>query len=235
MAVWSGKQLSAEDILGMKPEDLKTKLESAATKADLEEFKAKQTEQTNSLTAIQAALAKLTTPPPPDPDPNIKADVDDPTTQILTDPAGYINRQTAEVANTALQARADVLEMRARSAYSGAFAKYGQELTESAARFSLAQRAQDGFWDYHVRTFTGDKFLKGDLQQGSYPSMIGSSSFAPSNGVSDNDPNKGFIPDQVEFFKDHKVPLDKAAALKKMLDGGEPISLDTYKRMVGHA
>lgn len=220
----------------MEPDELKTRLDSAATKTDVTETKTKLEGIEGTLAALQASLAKLTAPPPADPDPNIKLDADDPTTQMLTDPAGYVARQTAGTQAVALQARADVLEMRARSEYPGAFAKYGQTLMDSAKNFNIGARAQEGFWSSHIRMVMGDKLVKGELESGSYPSLMGGSSFAPSNPGDAQDPNRGFSADQAGFFKERGVKLADAAKLKRlMVDNGEPISMENWKGPVGNA
>lgn len=224
---WANKQMTAEEILGMKPEDLRSKLDSSATKDDLTAIATKQGEIENSLSAIQASLARLTSPPVIE-DPTLTADLNDPTTAMLTDPAGFVNRATKTTNDIALGARADVLEMRARQNYPGAFAKYDKELVEGAHRFSLDQRANPTFWDFHIRTFMGDKYIKGETA-GSYPSLMGSGSYAP-NLSGPDDPNKGIDPAVAGFLKERGVPLDKAAILKQQFDNGEPISIDTYKK-----
>lgn len=226
---WNRGQMSAEEILGMKPEDLKAKLDSAVTKEDLTATQTKIEEQAGALAKIQEMLAKLTTPTP-EPDPVVVADSEDPTTQMLTDPQGFISRSTKGIAETASQARADILEMRARNAYARAFAKYGKELMEGAKSFSLAQRAQDGFWDFHIRTFMGDKYIKGETGSGSYPSLLGSSTISSTHMEDPDDPNKGFNPEVASFLKERGVPLEKAAKIKLLMaDQGEPISLASYK------
>jgi len=232
---WRQGQVTAKEILGMEADELKTKLDSAASKDDLKTINTAVEESKSTLAAIQAQLAKLTAPEPPPPDPNIKLDADDPTTQILTDPAGYISRQTAGTQQVAAQARADVLEMRARSKYPGVFAKYGEDLMTRAQNFSLAQRAQEGFWDFHIRSYTGEKVLSGEVDSGSYPSLVGSGSFAPNISGEPNDPNKGFAPEMASFFKERGVPLEKAAAIQKLMNGGEQIDLKNYKGVVGNA
>jgi hypothetical protein len=228
--------LTAKEILGMEPDELKAKLDSAVTKDDMSKTTSTLEEQGNALSEIRAMLNKLTAPPDPEPDPILEADANDPTTQILADPTGFVGRQTAGLAATAAETRADVLEMRARSKYPQVFAKWGDQLMESAKRFSAAQRSQEGFWDFHIRTFSGDKLLKGEIESGSYPSLVGSSSFAPNTGTGDSDPNKGFSPDQVAFFKEHNVPLDRAAKIKNLvIDNGEHINLKDYKDEVANA
>jgi hypothetical protein len=228
MAWNGGKQLSAEEILGMKPEDLRSKLDSSATKDDLTAISTKQEEFGTTLSAIQASLAALTKKPET-PDPTLEADLNDPTTQMLTDPQGYISRQTQNLANATAATRADLNEMRARSAYPGAFAKYNDELVAGANKFSLDQRSNPTFWDFHIRTFMGDKYIKGETQ-GSYPSLVGGSSFAVNSSGDPTDPNKGFDPQVAAFLKERGVPLDKAAVVKQMQDNGEPVSIETYAK-----
>jgi hypothetical protein len=228
MAKW-GQQMSAEEILGMKPEDLRSKLDSSATKDDLTGVNTKLGEFETSLSSIQTMLSKLTSKPET-PDPTLEADLNDPTTQMLTDPSGYVSRQTQGIANTAAAARADINEMRARNKYPGAFAKYGDELVTTAKNFSLAQRAGENFWDFHIETITGRKVLKGEIESGSYPSLMGSSSFAPNSSGNENDPNKGLDPQIAAFLKDRGVPLDKAAMVKQAQDNGEPVDINTYRK-----
>lgn len=232
---WPNKgTVSAKEILGMEPDELKSKLEAAVTKDDLTATTTKLEEQGNALNEIRSMLAKLTTPTP-EPDPNVKLDADDPTTQVLTDPQGFINRQTAGIAATAAQAKADVLEIRARQKHAGAFQKYEKDIMDSANNFPVTARAHENFWDNHIAMVLGQKVVRGELESGSYPSLVGSSSFAPSSGHSDSDPNKGFNPDMAAFFKERGIPLEKAEKIKKlMVDNGEPINMDNYKKEVAH-
>lgn len=222
---WPQGRVSAEDILGMSKDDLKTKLESAATKDDITAaVNAANEENKTALQAIQEKLNALTAPPPAPASAEI-----DPTTAILTDPNDYIRAQTQGINQTALQAGADVQEMRARQTYGGVFAKYGEELLKTAQNFSLDQRAKPGFWDFHIRSFMGDKYVRGETE-GSYPSTLGASSYT--SGVNTpEDPNKGLDPNVAEFLKNRGIPLDKAAQLKRhMIDNGEPVSIDTYRK-----
>jgi hypothetical protein len=238
MAWNSGKQLTAEEILGMKPEDLKNKLDTAASKDDLKALTDGQTALQGTLAALQASLNKLTTPEPVI-DPTVIADQNDPTTQMLTDPSGFINRQTAGTQQIALEAKANVLEMRARQKNPGIFQKYGDQIMESANRFPLAQRSQEGFWDFHLRTYLGDKLMKGELEAGSYPSLMGGSSFAPNTSGTESDPNRGFDPQVAAYLKERNIPLDKAAAITEvMVKNGDPIDIQRYseaKKAVSNA
>lgn len=233
---WPNGKVSAKEILGMEPDELKQKLEGAASKDDLNAIRTQNEENRNLLISLQQSLAKLTAPPPPDPDPNIVADKNDPVTQVLTDPAGFVSRQTAGVEQTALQARADVLEMRARQKYAGAFQQFGDALTAAAQRFPVSARANEGFWDAHIRQVVGDQVIQGKVEAGSYPSLMGGSSFAPTPGGEASDPNKGFSPDVAAWFKEHNIPLDKAAKINELMaKNGEPITLENYKGKVANA
>ena len=227
---WPNKAtVSAKDILGMEAEELKTKLDSAASKDDVKAATDAVEGLKGTIGELQAALAKLTTPTP-QPDPNIQADVNDPTTQILTDPAAYIGRQTAGMGQVALKTAADVNEMRARQKYAGAFQQYGAELMKDLDKAPLAMRAGEGFWDFRIQLVVGEKALKGELESG-YPSLLGNSGFAPDSTGNVKDPNRGFTADQAAFLKG-KVPLEKAEGIRKMLEAGESITAENMKRFV---
>jgi hypothetical protein len=132
-----------------------------------------------------------------------------------------------------LQAAADVQEMRARQANPSIFQKYGQQISESAGKFPLQQRAQSSFWDWHLRTYLGDKLMKGEIESGSYPSLMGGSSFAPSATGETADPNKGFDPQVAARLKERGIPLDKAAAINDLMSkNGEPIDIQRYQEAV---
>ncbi len=229
-------QVSAKDILGMETTEFQAKLDGAASKEDVTKLNSAVEETKGTLAQIQESLAKLTSPPPPPPDPNVQLDANDPTTQLLTDPSGYINRQTAGTQQVAAQARADVLEMRARQKYAGVFAKFGDELTTKAQTYNLAQRCQDGFWDFHVQTVVGRKALEGGIEPDTYPSLIGTGSGAVNASGEQNDRNLGFSADEVSFYKERNVPLADAAKIRDLMHrDGETINLQNYKGKVGHA
>ncbi len=233
--VWAGKQLTAKEILGMEPTELQTKLDGAASKDDVSKLNTAVEAQKDTLAAIQASLAKLTTPPDV-PDPQAALDQNDPTTQVLTDPAGFVNRQTAPIQQAALQAQANINEMRARQANPGVFQKYGDALMEALKRFPLAAQAQTGFWDSHIRMVLGDKFIKGEIEEGSYPSLIGGSSFGPNPTGETKDPNMGINPEIAAWLKDRNVPIESAARLMQMQQDGSEINLANYKGVkIGHA
>ncbi len=229
-----GRGLTAEQILGMSTDEFKTKMDGAASKTDVTSLQSKVEETNTALSQIQASLAKLTAPREV-PNPQTELDLNDPTTAMLTDPGGFINRQTMGMQATALSAKADVQEMRARQKYAGVFAKYGNELMETAKHFNVQARAMDGFWDQHIASFTGNKFLKGEMDSGSYPSLLGSSSVAASGSMGGevNDPNFGFTPGQVQYFKDRGIPLEEAAGLRDLMHrDGEPIDIENYRKRV---
>src|ERR1700739_4173560 len=186
---WPSKP-DPKEIIGMSPDELKAKLDAGVTKDDLtnalEEISAKQA---SGLNELKQALAKLTTPPPaaeePLPDPT------DDTTRMLTDPTGFVKKEMKPAMDAAAETQAQVQEMRARQdpRFTELFRQYGTEMVKLGAGFPAAQRANPGFWGWHVRTYLGDKMLKEEIKPSSYPSLIGSSSVAPATDGNDKDPN----------------------------------------------
>lgn len=232
-----GSRLTAEQILGMTTDEFKQKMEGAASKEDVTSLSQKAEETKTALDEIRASLAALTKKPDPV-DPAIVADADDPTTSLLADPAGFIRRQTQGSEAVALQTRADVLEMRARQANPGIFARYDKELREAAKSYNLASRCQENFWEFLMNSFLGGKVRSGDLEAGSYPSLLGGSTVAASGsqGGDPSDPNRGFSAGQVAYFKERGIPLAKAAAYRDlMVRDGEPIDIKAYKERIEHA
>jgi hypothetical protein len=230
VAGWGNKTLTAKEILGMEPEELKGKLDSAASKDDVKAATDAVDGMKSTLAQLQLSIAALTSPPPPPPDPSIQADQNDPTTQILTDPGGFVSRATAPTQNLALETAAGLYEMRAHNANPAIFQKYGQQIMDSIKNFKLADRANPGFWDWHLRTYLGDKLMKGEIEASSYPSLMGGSSFAPNSG-DPVDPNKGFDPEVAAYLTERKVPLEKAAAIQQiMVKNGDPIDIERYKK-----
>ena len=218
----------AEDLLGMSKEDLKTKLDSAATKDDLKAIADAQGKTDGTLAAIQESLKALTTPKPPEKPP--EGNDDDPTVRVLTDPDKYIADRTKDIRDTSLKTQAQIQEMRARQDpnFSGVFAKYGKELTEAAARFPISSQAQDNFWAYHIRAFLGDKVVKGELRNENFPSLLGESSVGPRRDGTP-DPDHGLNPEVAAFLRARNVPSDKAARINQLMHvDGEPISHANY-------
>lgn len=227
-----GQRLSAEQI---------AKIESAATKEDVTQLSAdlkKQVEEQGAslLSKLQESLAALKPPAPaPVPDPIAEADAADPNLSLLSDPVGFINRTTQGTQAVALQARADVEEMRARQQYPGVFQRFGKELLDTAARFNLNARAMQGFWQQHIQSFTGEKVLKGEFDAGSYPSLLGNSVVpgVSTMGSEQKDPNFGFTPDQAKYFRDRypDKSLGEFAAIRDMMHRDEePIDIAKYKQ-----
>jgi hypothetical protein len=229
MAVFGNNTVDPEKIIGMKPEELKSKLDSAVTKDDLKAVTEQVTQFNTGLTELRESLKALTTPRDPDP---VVEDPTDPTTAVLTDPKGFIRNETRGLQEQQIQTQAQLQEMRARQnpKLAGVFSKYGDEMVAMAEKMPLAQRAQPGFWEWHARTFVGDKMITGKIDQGSYPSLIGSSTVSPNTDGSTADPNKGFDPQVAEWFKNRHVPLDKASKIQQIMGrDGDPISLANYK------
>jgi hypothetical protein len=227
MAVF-GNQVDPEKIIGMKPEELKAKLDSAVTKEDL----TKATEQFGQITAglaeLKQQLSALTTPKAEP----IVEDPTDPTTKLLLDPKGMIRDETKGLHDAQIQTQAQLQEMRARQnpALAGVFAKYGNEMVAMAEKMPLSQRAQPGFWEWHARTFVGDKVITGKIEKDSYPSLIGSSTIGVREDGDKGDPNMGFDAPVAEWLKGRNIPLAKAARIQEIMGkNGDPIQIANYK------
>lgn len=225
---WPG-QLKAEDILGMTTEDFKKKLDGSVSKEDLESLKTENGEIKTQLAQVLEALkASKTTPEPRVEEPVVT----DPMVENLTDPEAFISKKLKPVQDAQAETAAQVMEMRARQnpQFAGVFAQFGDELVQIAAKFPAAQRANPTFWDWHIRTVLGDKFVKGDLKTSSYPTLIGSSTVGVNaDGGDPKDPNKGFQPEVANFLKDRGVPLENAAKLQQLMNDGEPLTLAAVK------
>ena len=228
MALFQGP-VDPEKLIGMKPEELKAKLDSSVTKDDLKAVSDQFGQMTSSLAELKQSLEALRTPPPA-PEPEL--DPTDPTTAVLTDPKGFIRNETKGLQDAQIQTQAQLQEMRARQnpRLSGVFRQYGDELLASASKMPLQTRAQDGFWEWHTRTFIGDKVVTGKIDQGSYPSLIGSSTIGVEPSGSEKDPNSGFDPQVAQWFKDRNVPIEKAAKIRQIMEkNGDTITLANYK------
>jgi hypothetical protein len=223
------KQLTAEDILGMKPEDLKAKLEGAATKEDLTNA-LKPVEQFNgTLAEIKATLAALTTPKEPVIEKN--DDDSDPAVRMLSDPNKFVADATKDLKNASLDTKAQLNEMRARQnpSLAPAFREYGKEIMAMAEKISLEQRAHPGFWEWHIRTVIGDKMIKGELRQG-YPSLLGTGGGPRGESGDADDPNFGFDPDMAQFFKSRGKNLKDMAFLRdRMTKDGDTLTESAWK------
>jgi len=220
----------------MKAEDLKAKLDGAATKEDIAAI---ETKVTSSLAELQKTLEALKpqTPVVTEGEPD-GGELPDPTVQIISDPTKFVGKQLEPLQKAQMETQAQLGEMRARQnpQLAGAFSQYGTELMESANKLPLAMRAQPNFWDWHIRTILGDKMVKGEIREGKFPSLIGSSSVVPNVTGSKEDKNHGFSASQIEWFNEHKIPIESARAITNMYDDGEPINQSgykTYKQAVG--
>lgn len=242
---WPGKSPTAEELIGMKPEDLKAKLDGAATKDDLTKL---TTDVSSSLTELKKTLEAIKTQPANgdgggDGGDYGSGDGNDPpdsTIQIIADPDKFVDKKMKPLQDTVLSNQAMVLEMRARQnpTMQGAFQQYGNELVEAANKLPLQMRAQSNFWEYHIRTILGDKLMKGEIREGKFPSLIGSSSVVPNVTGTAKDENRGFSKEQVEWFGERKIPLESARAILNMYDDWEPITqvgYQNYKKQVANA
>jgi hypothetical protein len=217
----------AKDIIGMEADELKAKLDGAATKEDLKAITDANTATTGTLNEIKAALAALK---PAEPATVVApADTaDDAAVRMLSDPTGFVDSRLKDVSAQSLDTRAALEEMRARTKFSSAFNLYGEELMKSAATFKPEQRANANFWDWHIRTVLGDKVIRGEIRAGSFPNLLGPSSGAPGS-AEDKDANQGFNPEMAAFFKTRGLPLEKAAKIRDlMVRDGETIRHDNY-------
>lgn len=217
-----------EELIGMKPEELKAKLESAASKEDLKALQTQNETLSGSLNEIKEALAKLTAPPPVVEEP----DTTDPRDAMLLDPQGFVSKQTQPLAKQQAETQASLNELRARQnpEYANIFSQYGNEISTLANKFTPEQRAQPGFYDWHIKTFLGHKMITREIKPDAYPSLLGSSSVGPNDGDLDRDPNKGFDAEVAGFLKNRGVDLDKASRIHKLMNkDGEPITLQNYK------
>lgn len=220
--------VDAEKIIGMKPEELKAKLDSAVTKDDLKAVGDQVTAFNSGLAEIKASLAKLSAPPAE----VVLEDQTDPTTQVLLDPKKFVSDQTRGLADAQIQTQAQLQEMRARQnpALSGVFQKYGTELVAMAEKMPLSQRAQPGFWEWHARTFVGDKMITGKVDRDAYPSLIGSSTVGIRSDGEQGDPNMGFDAPVADWLKGRGIPIAKAARIQEIMGkNGDTLSVANYK------
>ena len=228
MAVFGQQKVEPKDILGMEQDEFKKKLDSAATKDDLTTLSQSVEGFKTGLDELKAALKALK---PSEPAPIIE-DPTDPTTRLLLDPQKEIREVTRPLAEDQMRTRAELQEMRARQnpKLAGAFSKYGDEIMQMAEKMPLSQRAQPGFWEWHVRTFIGDKALSGKIDRDSYPSLIGSSTVGASLEGRENDPNQGFEPVVADWLKGRNIPLPQARKIQNIMGrDGDPITLQNYK------
>jgi hypothetical protein len=220
----------AEDLLGMSTAEFQEKLGKTVSKEDLEALKGELGQQfTSAVDSLKAELAKINTRPP---EPVVEPDPEDPTTAVLTDPGAFIDKRTQPIVNAQLQSQAQIQEMRARQdpRFARIFAKYGPELVKLAETMDLRGRGNTNFWEWHIKTFLGDKFVKGDLQGEQYPSLIGTSSVGPEAGGELEDVNGGMNPKVASWLKERGVDMKKASKINELMNrDGEPISLANYK------
>jgi hypothetical protein len=200
--------------------ELETKLSSSVPKEEFESLKAKNEELSNTLAGLQTQLTKLNRFTEPEPA------TDDPTTDMITDPRGFISRETANDRGMMYQTRADLQEMRARQKHAAVFKAYEKDLMAMTVGFSVQDRSNPNFWDIHVERVLGNKMLKGEIKVGSYPSLMGAGAGSSSENT---ESNLGLEAFEVEYAHKRGIPLEKAAKMKSIIKSGEKISLENAR------
>lgn len=225
---WNNKA-TAEEVIGMTADDLKGKLDSAASKTDIETLKTEIAQSfSSSLNQLRDELKATQSAPIT----NVQEPAD-PTTQVLVDPRGFVADETKDLRKSNMETQAMVMEMRARQgSLANVFSQYGDNLISNAYKFPVEQRAHPMFWENYIRTFLGDQVVRGEIKS-QYPSLIGNSSIGPNPSGSSADPAGNFSSDIAGYLKDRNIPLDKAARLQKLFTDGEPITIANTR--VGNA
>lgn len=226
------KTPTAEEILGMSAEELKTKLGGAASKEDLTAALKPFEAQASSIEEIKKSLAALTTSretPPP------VVDDTDPAVSMLSNPKGFVADETKGLRQSQLETQAALSEIQARQnpEFAGIFRQYGTEIDGLVAKVPLATRATPNFWQSCMRQFIGDKFVRGEIRQNNFPSLLGSSSVVRGADGNADDPNFGFSQDMIDFFKgrgkNQKQIKDLAFIRDRMQRDGETISSEAWQ------
>ena len=132
---WPNKP-TAEELIGMSGDELKTKLESAATKDDINNIKTGLEQSfSTSLNELRESLKQMSTP-------LTQADPQDPTTRVLVDPTQFVADETKDIRKMSIETQAQVMKMRARQGqFSNVFSQYGDDLIKKAYSFPVEQRA----------------------------------------------------------------------------------------------
>ena len=220
-------KVDPKDMIGMEPEELKQRLDSSASKSDLDGIKQQFSSGLEELKASLASLsASIPKPVPVVEDPN------DATTKLLLDPKGTIREETKTLRDAQIQTQAQLEEIKARQnpTLVKAFNQFGKEISEMANKVPLEQRAQPGFWEWMTSTIVGKKMLNGQIDRDSYPSLIGSSTVGSDPSAPEKDPNFGFDPEVASWLKNRNIPLAKAARIDQIMrKNGDPISMANYK------
>jgi hypothetical protein len=221
MAWNKGQTVNAEEILGMKPEDLKTKLEKAATKEDIgAAIEAGITPFKTQFEELKAQIMSLSQPKP------IESEPIDPNLEALTDPQKFLNDRLTPLAQANLETQAQLNEMRARNnpRFSEVFRQFGDELTRSALeKFTPQVRASQNFWDMHVKNILGDKILSGALKPTSFPSLLGSSSGAGgSMGEGNTEREYAEVdPEVAQHLKERGIKSERVKYISGLMKNGK--------------
>lgn len=212
----------------MKAEDLKTKLDKIDSSATKEDVDALKKEFSTGLEGIKASLAALTTPREPEP----VIEPGDPAVDMLSDPKKFVKNETDDIRKSQLENTARLEEMRARQnpKFAPIFRQYGAEIDALVAKVPLSTRAMPNYWESSLRMFIGDKMMKGEVREG-FPSLLGSSSLGPDADGNENDPNFGFEPEMARFFKERGRDLSKMRKLSDlMVRDGETLTIQAKQQ-----
>lgn len=206
--------------------ELRTKVDGAATKADVSGL---ETKVTGALSEMKTLLEGLR-PKEPVADPN--SPDNDPAVQSLLDPAKFVRDQMKPFTDSQAATQAAMQEMRARQnpKWAPYFSKFGDALVQSAQAFPIENRGADGFWAWHIMTFTGGKVVSGELKT-EYPQLLGTSTVGVGEGGNVKDPNMGMNPAVAKWLTDHNVPLEGAARAAHLIDKGEQVTIESYKNV----
>ena len=201
--------------------DLETKFASAVPKEELDAIKSQNEELKQSIGGLQTQLARLNRFAPRE-----ETDPVDPQMDMISDPAGFVQRQTMNDRIMSFQTRADLNEIKARQKYPQIFKENEQDLIDSAQKMNLETRAGQNFWDMHIERIMGGKLLKGEIKVGSYPSLMGAGS---NTAVESGEAELGLENFEVEYAKKRGIPLEQASKIKKLVKSGEKISLENAR------
>lgn len=109
-----------------------------------DDFEGLKTTFNSALDEIKTSLAGLSVREAPVVKTETQASVDE---FDYADPTAYINKRTNAVANVAVETKASLEEMRARTRRAKEFALWGKEIDELAQKDGLGYRAQTQYWD----------------------------------------------------------------------------------------
>jgi len=216
----------------MKPEDLKSKLDSAATKEDFNAVQAAVDKQNASLETIKNSLAALTAPKIETP---VTPSADEDAVRLLANPSEFLRDANRDVRMSQDEIKAQMAELQARQnpELAGFFRQYPKEAADLAAKAPVNLRAQANFWVSAVNQILGDKVRRGEIREGKFPSLLGASSVGVRADGTTEDTNFGFSDEMASFFKERGKSLKDMAFIRDRMDrrtgAGETIDLASWK------